>query len=320
MPKVDVHAFLRLALVPVVAGVFAVAPQFAQAQTIGSLTQLGGSNSCIAVGESECPTANGEGLSGSEDVAVSPDGKNVYVLGENDDAIAEFSRSADGSLTQIGCIADIDARGSCSSTSADGLVAPDAILMSGNNLYVAGRDDDENYDIAEFTRNSDGSLTELGCIAQNSETSNCPAHSASGLLNSLVALAISPHGDNLYAADENGEAIAEFGVNSDGTLTQLTGANACIQQTGFDSGECSSSANGISEVTGIVVSPDGSNVYTSGFSGGAELGTIAELSRNSDGSLSQASSTDCIEDPALDEGCGSTAVGIDGMSRPVISG
>src|ERR1700758_3752571 len=82
MPKVNVHAILRLALGSVVAGVFALVPQLAQAQTIGSLPQLGGSNSCIAVGESECPTVNGEGLSGSEDVAVSPDGKNVYVLGE----------------------------------------------------------------------------------------------------------------------------------------------------------------------------------------------------------------------------------------------
>jgi Divergent InlB B-repeat domain/Lactonase, 7-bladed beta-propeller len=319
MPKVNVHAILRLALGSVVAGVFALVPQLAQAQTIGSLTQLGGSNSCIAVGESECPTVNGEGLSGSEDVAVSPDGKNVYVLGENDDAIAEFTRNADGSLAQIGCIADIDAGGNCGGTGAAGLVAPDAIVMSGNNVYVGARDDDENYDIAEFTRNSDGSLSELGCLAESSEVSNCGSHSASGLQNAPVALAISPHGDNLYAADENGEAIAEFGVNSDGTLTQLSGANACIQQAGFDSGECTSSANGISEVTGIVVSPDGSNVYTSGFSGGGELGTIAELSRNSDGSLSQAVSTDCIEDPALDDGCGSTAVGIDGMSRPVIS-
>ncbi|HTT31890.1 MAG TPA: beta-propeller fold lactonase family protein [Solirubrobacteraceae bacterium] len=320
MPKVDVHAIVRLALGTVVVCVFAITPQLAQAQTPGALTQLGGSNSCIATGESECPTVNGEGLSGSEDVAVSSDGKNVYVLGENDNAIAEFARSADGSLSQIGCIADIDSDGSCDSTSADGLIGPRAIATSGNNVYVAAQDDDENYDIAEFTRNSDGSLTESRCIAENSETSNCVDHSASGLLNPPVAMSISPHGDNLYVADENSEAIAEFSINSDGTLTQLTGANACIQQSGFDSGECTASANGISEVTGIAVSPDGQNVYTSGFvNGDNEDGTIAELTRNSDGSLSQAASTDCVEDPALDNGCGSTAVGIDGISQPVIS-
>ena len=320
MRKIQVRITIRLIAGLAALVAFALVPQIAQAQAPGSLTQLGGSNSCIAVGESECPTVNGVGLAGSEDVAVSPDNQNVYVLGENDDAIAEFARNSDGSLRQVGCIADIDAEGSCDSTNGVGLIAPDAIVMSGNNVYVAARDDDENVDIAEFSRNSDGSLAELGCIAESSEASNCQDHSASGLQNTVVALAISPHGDNLYAADESGEAIAEFAVNSNGTLSQLTGDNACIQQSEFDSGECSSSANGVSEVTGIVVSPDGQHVYTSGFvNGNNEDGTIAELTRNSDGSLSQAASTDCLEDPALDDGCGSTAVGVDGISQPVIS-
>ena len=33
-------------------------------------------------------------------MVVSPDGNNVYVIGSSDDAIAEFTRNADGSLTR----------------------------------------------------------------------------------------------------------------------------------------------------------------------------------------------------------------------------
>jgi hypothetical protein len=320
--KLHVHLTARLGIAAAVVIAFAVSPALAQAQAPGSLAQLGGSDSCIAAGESECPTTNGDGLSGSGDVAVSPDGQNVYVLGQNDDAIAEFTRNTDGSLSQIGCIADIHADGTCDSTSADGLVGPEAIAISpnGDNVYVAARDDDGNDDIAEFSVNDDGSLTELGCIAESSDTSNCESHNASGLQEVAVALAISPDGDNLYAADEDGEAIAEFAVNSDGTLSQLS-ETPCIQDANADSEECGSTANGISEVNGIVVSPDGQSVYTSGFvNDDNEDGTIAELTRNSDGSLSQDDPVDCVEDPALeDEGCGSTAVGIDGISQPVMS-
>ena len=323
--KLQVHLTVRLGIAAAIVIAFAVSPALAQAQAPGSLAQLGGSDSCIAsTVDSECPTTNGTGLSGSEDVAVTPDGQNVYVIGENDDAIAEFTRNSNGSLTQVGCIADIDSEGSCGSNTADGLNGPDAIVISpdSDHVYVAARDDDGNNDIAEFTRNENGTLSELGCIAESSDTSNCASHSASGLQEVAVALAMDSHGDNLYAADRGGEAIAEFSVNSeDGSLSQLDAPNDCIQDANVESGECSSTANGISEVTGIVVSPNGQNVYTSGFTnGGNEQGTIAELTRNSDGSLSQDDPVDCVEDPALtDEGCGSTAVGIDGFSEPVMS-
>ena len=323
MRKLHVYLTVRLGLAAAVVIAFAVSPALAQAQAPGSLTQLGGSNSCIASGESECPTTSGEGLAGTGDVAVSPDGQNVYVLGEEDDAIAEFARGSDGSLSQISCIADIESEGSCDVNTADGLNGPDAIVVSpnGDNVYVAARDDDGNNDIAEFSVNEDGSLTELGCVAESSDDSNCaPNNNASGLQEVAVALAMSPDGDNLYAADEDGQAIAEFSVNDDGTLSQLSGNSACIQDANVESEECGSSASGISEVNGIVVSPNGQNVYTSGFAnGGNEDGTIAELTRNSDGSLSQDDPVDCVEDPAFDDGCGSTAVGIDGISEPVIS-
>ncbi len=70
-----------------------------------------------------------------------------------------------------------------------------------------------------------------------------------------------------------------------------------------------------------MVSPDGADVYTSGFENNeGETGTIAEFARNGDGSLSQlASPNNCIETPDADDGCGSSAVGVTGVSGFAIS-
>ena len=89
MPKPNGLQVLRLCAGAAVMIAFAVFPQLALAQAPGSLAELANS-----------PTT-GSGLSGTQDVVVSPDGKNVYAIGLGDDAIAEFTRAADGSLTQL---------------------------------------------------------------------------------------------------------------------------------------------------------------------------------------------------------------------------
>ena len=145
MLKINVHLILRLAIGTVTAIAFALAPQLAHAQAPGALAQLASPNNCIQVtngGSPDCETT-GPGLLGSEDVAVSPDGKNVYVVGNGDDAISEFTRDDHGVLTWEGCIADANDTDptSCSDNkTAAGLINPDAIAISpdGNNVYVTG--------------------------------------------------------------------------------------------------------------------------------------------------------------------------------------
>src|ERR1700733_4505705 len=142
MPKLNAHMIPRLLAGTAVAVAFALTPQLALAQNPGALTELGSS------------PATGTGLNGTQDVVVSPDGNNVYAIGSSDDAIAEFTRNADGSLTQAGCIADVDADGTCDTTTATGLEDPQAIAISpdGKSVYVAAEDSEGDPDIAEFTR------------------------------------------------------------------------------------------------------------------------------------------------------------------------
>jgi DNA-binding beta-propeller fold protein YncE len=373
---------------------FAATPALAEAQAPGSLAQLASPNSCIQWGQGEqgCPTV-GSGLNNTSDVAVSPDGKNVYVLGYNDAAIAEFARNADGSLTQLAspndCIADSSAEDStCLNTTATGLVRPIAIVVSpdGKNVYVAATDSNGSGTIAEFARNpADGSLTPISdhdCIAENVETtgvnSPCDDGGAYGIvqpeglaispdgnyvyaidtdaediavftrsptngslsepdgciedateestqcmatatgLSRVDAIAISPDGNNLYTgSDQSPGTIAEFARNSDGTLTQLTGGNNCIQEQD-DSTTCGTETGvGIGEVASLAVSPDGQNLYATSF--GTD-GTVAEFARNSDGSLTQlGNGNDCIEEHGSDAGCDGQGNGLDGADDVVVS-
>jgi 6-phosphogluconolactonase (cycloisomerase 2 family) len=299
-------ARLTIRMIVAIAAVlpFALVPELALAQTPGALTQLGNGNSCVEFGTSAgCPTTGINGLNGSQDVAVSPKGgENVYAIGSQDDAIAEFARNADGHLTEIGCIADATNSGSTTCGAADatahGLINPRAIVISpdGKNVYVAAQDQPGNGTIAEFARAADGTLSQLSqhdCIAENNEGSQCADNNAYGIAAPINALAISPDGTTVYAADSSREDVAWFTRAGDGSLSQAA-TNQCIQNAGFDSSECNSTASGLGNVDTAAVSSDGSTVYT-GSTGNNAIGTVSWLAVGDNGSLSQG---DCIQEQA----------------------
>ena len=117
-------------------------------------------------------------------MVVSPDGNNVYVASLEDEAITEFARNADGSLTEIGCIADSSDTGStCSNQAATGLIDPEAIAISpdGKNVYVAAHGlRVRSGDIAEFTRNADGrSADRRQRLYRREREASCPVNERS---------------------------------------------------------------------------------------------------------------------------------------------
>jgi DNA-binding beta-propeller fold protein YncE len=320
---------LRLFVAVTVALAVGLVPAVAQAQPVfGSLSELASPNNCIEVtgsGSSDCQT-KAPGLSGSQDVVVSPNGgTNVYVASYGDDAITEFARNADGSLTQIGCIANQDVDSTCSNQTATGLFDPEAIAISpdGKNVYVAATDSDESGDVAEFTRNADGTLTPIAgnaCIAENGDDL-CPVKNAHGL-NLPYALAISPNGENVYVADRNDDAVTWLTRDTtDGSLTEAGNpAEDCLQDPFEDSSDCPTSvgnaqADGLSEVTGVAVSPDGQDVYTTGAPNEGADGSIAEFSVGQGGALTPIG---CLGTPEGEESCG-TAIGIIGITGLAVS-
>jgi DNA-binding beta-propeller fold protein YncE len=285
---------------------------FARDRTTGALRQLG----CLGPTRRGSCTA-GRALSGPESVAVSPDGRNVYVGSSG--GLAVFSRngrtgalrqlpgtagalrqpasaalavSADGrnvyavtasgdrealrvfrrnrrsgALTRTGCVANPKLAGAGCAAAAS-LVGPWfcyslALSPDGRSLYVGSCGD-----LTVFSRNAAGGLRQVGCL----DATGPPGHPCAGDTGTepQTGIAVSRDGRDLYFAFNIGRAAAPGGITvfaraADGSLTRLGGAAGCLTETGSH-GACTK-ARGLESPHALALSPDGRNLYTSGFAG-----------------------------------------------------
>ena len=193
------------------------------------------------------------GLDGASESVVSPDGKHLYVTGTFEHALAIFDVDATGDLDFARVLLD-ESGGITGLRGAFGV----AVSADGRHLYVAADDDDS---VTFFTRNAT-----TGALAQSAVLRN-----GSGGVDGLDGahdLALSPDGNNLYVTARSDHALAVFNRNTD--TGALTFAKA------FKDG--SDGADGLDGARGLVVSPDGKNVYVAGSGEHA----LAVFNRNAD--------------------------------------
>jgi hypothetical protein len=255
---------------------------------------LSNDTACSKIGSATMFGAD-SGLDGLRAVALSPDGKSLYAVSPEDDAVARFDRDpATGALTYQGCISGETESGpgptgsnACTligSASAAGansgldLLFSIAVSADGLSVYTVSFFDDA---VARFDRDpATGALTYQGCIS--GETESGPAGSgactligsatASGLnsgLDNLFALALSADGKSLYAVAEQDDAVARFDRSTGGALayqgcitgetqTGPTGTNACAE---IDSATSGGTNSGFDKFRSVGVSTDGTSVY-----------------------------------------------------------
>ena len=295
-----------VALVVLVTPAAALAASKPSHPATGSLKQLSGRMGCVVARSTAHTTcARARALSGpapilgSQAIAVSPDGRNVYVASSGSNAVTIFKRdAATGALTQAygtgGCIS-VGAGSGCARAIAFRHPNSVAVSPDGKNVYVTSL---VSNSVVTLKRNkSTGALTQLkngGCIA-NVATPGCTTGQA---LDGPDVVAVSPDGDNVYVGSFLGSELAVFSRNTKtGALTQLTGGAGCFVNTATSG--CTT-AIGLGSPEGLTVSPDGQDVYVAAPGSGA-LDTFARSS--TDGSLTQATDgTGCISDTAL-TGC-----------------
>ena len=178
-----------------------------------------------------------QGLGGAAAVTVSPDGAQVYVASDVDDAVAAFSRDpGTGLLTFIEQHTD-------NSNGVDGLDGAAALSLSpdGKHLYVAGRNDDA---VAVFSRDpATGSLTFV-------ELQKDGVGGVDGL-NGASVVTTSADGTNVYVAGPLDDAVAVFARDTG------TGSLTFVQAEHDGIGRVRSPDS----LRGLVVSPDGKHVY-----------------------------------------------------------
>ena len=154
---------------------------------ISGATQTGptGTNACAQIG-SASSFGQDSGLDNLRAVVESPDGRSLYVIAGNDDAVAHFDRDpATGILTYRGCItgeaesvpagtnacAAIESVAPAGQNSGLDLLQSLALSPDGKSLYTASRLDDA---VAHFDRDPvTGVLTYRGCISGETESTTC---------------------------------------------------------------------------------------------------------------------------------------------------
>lgn len=294
-----------------------------QSKAIGKLVQLKDAGGCVmnrfqARGKPCTPARSLRGpgpFLGSQAIALSPDGRNVYVASSRSNAIAIFKRDAKrGTLSQragaAGCIAIAGRRG-CAE--AVGLDHPNSVAVSpdGKNVYATAVGSDA---VTVFSRNpGTGALTQAtdgsGCVA-NAATTGCTTGRA---LDGADVVTVSPDGNNVYVGAFFGNAVATFNRDpATGALTQPADATGCLTDAATDG--CTTGL-ALAAPEGMAISGDGANVYVATATSNALL----VLDRDpSTGALTQAADgTGCITDAPL-TGC-TTGVWLAGANAVAVS-
>jgi DNA-binding beta-propeller fold protein YncE len=314
LPRRSLLGLLALLALLVVPSVASAAPrgksETAQppvATSEGSIEQLPGRLGCLAQGKASvklCGKARGlKGAGpfmGSRAIAISRDGRNVYVASGKSNAIAIFSRDrTTGALTQkrgkAGCVAARAAEGCALGI---GLIAPNSIAVSpdGGNVYATARD---SAAVLTFHRNrATGALRELppsaaGCISGLPLPGCTPGRALKG----PDVVVVSPGGKNVYVGDFFGNAVASFSrAQGSGALTQLAGTAGCIA----DATEGCATGVELGSIEGLAVNRSGSAVYAAA----AVSNAVDVLYRDrSTGALSQGTGKNgCATDAAV-TGC-----------------
>lgn len=263
--------------------------------SLGPCSKLGG-------GRAQ-PGASGSPLQAPRDLALSPDGKSLYVAASEAHSVTVFDRDpGSGDLSFASCQTGDASVTGC--TAVPGATDPDfsgldgaaavAVNPTGGSVYVAGSFDDA---ITSFTRAADGSLTHTGCVSGDSGAgpgdgspvctlipSHQPNGTASGL-NDPIGLAVSPDGQSVYAIASDDSAVTGFSSGAGGALafqncvTGNSDVGACAKvpgamPNGFDTP--------LAAPTGIVATPDGTSVLTTSSNGAA----LTRFERSAAGALS----------------------------------
>jgi DNA-binding beta-propeller fold protein YncE len=285
----------------------------AAAWALGELSQQSGTAGCIAQDGSAENCLTGAGLAGPGHVAVSPDGKSVYVASVNSGAVAIFDRNPQtGGLTQpggtAGCISDSGTGGACQDGRALVLAGDVAVSPDGKSVYVASPGSNG---LAILNRNPQtGGLTQpqsaAGCVSEDGSGGDCQDGRA---LFGASGVGVGPDGTTVYVASSRSNAVAIFNRDPQtGGLTQQGGTGGCISEDG--TGGACQDGRALAGALDLVVSPDGESVYaTSGQSD-----AVVSFSRDpATGGLTQ---TGCISDGGTGGDCqdGRALIGAAGLA------
>jgi DNA-binding beta-propeller fold protein YncE len=288
---------------------------FARDKKTGALTQLPSPAGCIAEDARNGFCAQGLGLVAPLSVALSPDGRSVYVASFQKDPVSISALTVFARDPRTGVVTQLPGAEGCFSpdvigcTDALGLAGSSAVAVSKNgaNVYVASA----SGAVAIFARNKQtGALTQLpepqGCVTEDGSGGRC---GEAKTLRGAQAVAVSADGASVYVAARQRQAVAIFTRDEvTGAIAEIPDKAGCISDDGTG-GECWTGV-GLDDPVALAISPNGKQVYVASQAGNV----VAVLARDSrTGMLSQlAAPSGCV---SLD-GSNGDCTPADGLRAP----
>jgi DNA-binding beta-propeller fold protein YncE len=275
----------------------------------GALTEHSGGAGCLSAdgndsdGSASCATA--PTLTGTQSLAISPDGKFLYAGGYGGVGVTAFAIASNGELTQLaagdGCYVSV-ASGSCTVARFANDVYDIALSPDGKTLYAADYTDDA---VTAFSRDAvTGGLTPIagtgGCAVNGGAGDSLDPCTAVRGMNGPQGLQVSPDGRFVTVGANGDNGITVLTRAADGTLSQATGAAGCVNETSSNS--CGPARTSQS-VYGMQFTPDGSTLIAAAYGQTSASSALAFFDVGSDGTLTQRAGTrGCITDTGADSG------------------
>lgn len=251
---------------------------FARDGATGALRQIG----CVSddggdglVGTDGTCT-DGNALLGANDVALSPDGRNLYVSASSSHSVVWFTRDPEtGAITQAGCIKDAPRGDRCAGARPLQGAGAVAVSPDGKHVYVAATD---GHGVSAFARDAEtGGLSFVDCITNNGSDGACV--DGMGLL-AASDVALAGDGKTVYVASAMVGGLQTFARDVEtGRLVQT----GCMLDEPRPGTSCKAVPT-IDGLNALAISPDGRDVYA----GSSDDSAITQLRAGADGSLTNA--------------------------------
>jgi 6-phosphogluconolactonase (cycloisomerase 2 family) len=203
-------------------------------------------------------------MEGPNAIAVSPDGRSVHVVSGLSDDLASFARdTATGALAFRGCLTDTSLTAGCSQALPLNQPPSVAISPDSRDVYTASY----GYStIGHYRRDAaSGALTPADCVtASDSPSPLCTNIPGTNALESLVSIAITGDGKNLYAAARQWGTVSQFARDpGTGQLGFVRCITASINPGAAGCTDIRGTTDVLTGAGRLIVSPDDKSVYVS---------------------------------------------------------
>ena len=222
----------------------------------------------------DCTDLPGAPIDDPQGVAVSPDGKSVYVAAYGTSTVAHFARAPEGALTFVGCISRVTQSG-CVPTMQYFLSGALGVTVSpdGKSVYTTASQIDAVTHL--FRDPMDGTLGINGCLGNTADwgCGDLPGTP----IDTPSDVAVSSDSKSVYVVSPSTNSVAHFFRS--GAQGQIV-YDGCFSSHG--EGPCADlPGQPLNGASGVEVSPDGKSVYVA--SAGSD--SVSQFTRDAAGKL-----------------------------------